>query len=107
MSISSRLVRSRFVSPYARGWIEARIGLMNASSGEVVSGMFAGRFQRGPRRSNCSSTIFPVVFSHSLTRGMPAACARLRNGAQNPGGERSLDLRQQVIDRVPVDVLGA
>ncbi|MGB0094428.1 MAG: hypothetical protein WBP81_18100, partial [Solirubrobacteraceae bacterium] len=33
ISISIRLVRSRFFSPSARGLIEARIGLMNASSG--------------------------------------------------------------------------
>ena len=57
VSISIRLVRSRFFSPYARGLIEARIGLMNPSSGEVVSGMSAGRVQRGARRPNWSATI--------------------------------------------------
>jgi hypothetical protein len=52
MSISIRLVRWRCFSPYARGPIAARIGLMDASSGEVDSGMSAGRLARGPRRLN-------------------------------------------------------
>lgn len=33
-------------------------------------GVPAGRPKRGPRRLNCSSTMRPVVFSHSLSRGM-------------------------------------
>ena len=73
MSISIRLVRCRFFSPYARGLIAARIGLRNPSSGEVLSGTSTGRFQRGCRRRNWSATISPVLFSQSLRRAMPAA----------------------------------
>ena len=50
------------------GWIDAPIGLMNASSGEVVNGGPAARSFRRPRRRNCSSTIRPVQFSQSLSR---------------------------------------
>src|SRR5680860_1814869 len=67
MSINSRLVRSRFLSPYARGWMAARIGLLSPSSGAVLSGVAARRVARGLRRPNWSSTIRPVVFSHSLS----------------------------------------
>jgi len=70
--------------------------------------MSTGRLERGPRRANCSATIRPVVFSHSLTRGMPAACARSSNGAQNEGPVKAgLDLGQQLVDRVAVGWLGA
>src|SRR5680860_1255550 len=82
LSINSRFVRSRLLSPYARGWMAARIGLMGPSSGAVLSGVSARRVARGLRRPNWSSTIRPVVFSHSLSRGMSAACARSTNGAQ-------------------------
>jgi hypothetical protein len=74
-----------FLSPYARGPTAARIGLVNPSSGEVDSGMSTGRLALGPRRLNYSATIWPVVFSHSLRRGMPVAWQRSVNGAQNDG----------------------
>lgn len=38
------------LQPVARGPIAARIGLMNASSGEVDNGVSAPRLARGPRR---------------------------------------------------------
>ena len=97
------------VLQYARGWIEARIGLTNASSGEVLSRISAGRLERGPRRANCCSTIRPVVFSHSLTLGMPPACPRSRNGAQNEAPVNAASTcGQQLVDRVAVcRVLGA
>lgn len=102
MSISIGLVRSRFFSPYARGLIEARIGLMNPSSGEVVSGMSAGRVQRGARRPNWAATIRPVLFSQSLRRVIPAAWQRSVNGPERGAGERRLDVSQQFVDRVPM-----
>jgi len=46
--------------------------------------MSADRFQQSPRRQNCSSTIRPVVFSHSLTRGIHGV-RPLRNAAPNAG----------------------
>jgi hypothetical protein len=80
---------------------------MNASSGEVLSGVSAGLLKRGPRLANCSSTIRPVVLSHSLSRGMPAACALDERRPERRAGERRLDLPQQLVDRLLVGRVGA
>ena len=63
--------------------IESLIGSRIASSGEADSGRSAGRFQ--PRRVNCSATIRPLLFSHSLKRGISATSQRSVDGSQNDG----------------------
>ena len=73
----------RFFSPSARGLIEARIGLMNPSSGEVLRWMSARRVHRGALPPNWSATIRPALFSQSVRQKMPAARQRSVNGAQN------------------------
>ena len=107
MSISIRLVRSRFFSPYARGPTAARIELMNPSNSEVLNGVSAGRVERCPRRRSWSSTTCPVVVRHSLRRGMPAACALDEQRPQQEAGGCRLDTCNELIDRGPAAVLGS
>jgi len=102
-------MRSRFFSPYARGWIDARTGLMNASSGEVVSGMSADRFQRGPRGvelvlDNPPGGVQPVAQAGDAG----GVCALEERRPERGAGERCLDIGQQLVDRVLVlAVLGS
>ena len=109
MSISIRLVRFRFFSPYARGLIEARIGLMNPSSGEVDQ-----RDVCGPLPAWCAAVelvgddapggVQPVAQAGDVG-GVAALCERR---PERGPSERRLDVSEQSVDRVPMlGLLGA